>query len=181
MKFKNPFSSPLKDFLTEAEETALYEQAATEIENGIMNKGLWAKALSKADGNEEKQKAIYMELLVDYLKKEIAAGKELASILDKEKQAELKRNKTSSSKKKKSQNKKTYRPKGNPKNSIRYKAEQEKKQREKNEKEKALEEEKAARQKKYLEEEEAQKKDVEEFIKELKEKAEKISNRIKNQ
>lgn len=106
MKFKNPFSSPLKDFLTEAEETALYEQAATEIENGIMNKGLWAKALSKADGNEEKQKAIYIELLVDYLKKEIAAGKELASILDKEKQAELKRNKTSSSKQKKSQNKK---------------------------------------------------------------------------
>ena len=175
MKFKNPFSSPLKDFLTEAEETALYEQAATEIENGIMNKGLWAKALSKADGNEEKQKAIYIELLVDYLKKEIAAGKELASILDKEKQAELKRKKTSSSKQKKSQNKKTYRPKGNPKNSIRYKAEQEK-----TEKEKALEEEKAARQKKYLEEEEAQKKDVEEFMKELKEKAEKMRNRIKN-
>ena len=175
MKFKNPFSSPLKDFLTEAEETALYEQAATEIENGIMNKGLWAKALSKADGNEEKQKAIYIELLVDYLKKEIAAGKELASILDKEKQAELKRNKTSSSKQKKSQNKKTYRPKGNPKNSIRYKGEQEK-----TEMEKALEEEKAERQKKYLEEEEAQKKDVEEFMKELKEKAEKMRNRIKN-
>ena len=45
---------------------------------------------------------------------------------------------------------------------------------------KALEEEKAARQKKYLEEEEAQKKDVEEFMKELKEKAEKMRNRIKN-
>ena len=58
MKFKNPFSSPLKDFLTEEEETTLNEQAATEIENGIMNKVLWAKALSKANGNKEKQKAI---------------------------------------------------------------------------------------------------------------------------
>ena len=153
MKFKNPFSSPLKDFLTEAEETALYEQAATEIENGIMNKGLWAKALSKADGNEEKQKAIYIELLVDYFKKEIAAGKELASILAREEEIESKRNKETI----KPDIKKTEDPKVSK-----------------------AEAEKAARQKKYLEEEEAQKKDVEEFLKELKEKAEKMRNRIKN-
>ena len=153
MKFKNPFSSPLKDFLTEAEETALYEQAATEIENGIMNKGLWAKALSKADGNEEKQKAIYIELLVDYFKKEIAAGKELASILAREEEIETKRNKE------------TIKP------DI---------ETAENPKESKAEAEKAARQKKYLEEEEAQKKDVEKFLKELKEKAEKMRNRIKN-
>ena len=153
MKFKNPFSSPLKDFLTEAEETALYEQAATEIENGIMNKGLWAKALSKADGNEEKQKAIYIELLVDYFKKEIAAGKELASILAREEEIESKRNKE------------TIKPDIETAETP---------------KESKAEAEKAARQKKYLEEEEAQKKDVEEFLKELKEKAEKMRNRIKN-
>lgn len=153
MKFKNPFSSPLKDFLTEAEETALYEQAATEIENGIMNKGLWAKALSKADGNEEKQKAIYIELLVDYFKKEIAAGKELASILAREEEIESKRNKE------------TIKPDIETAETP---------------KESKAEAEKAARQKKYLEEEEAQKKDVEEFMKELKEKAEKMRNRIKN-
>ena len=153
MKFKNPFSSPLKDFLTEAEETALYEQAATEIENGIMNKGLWAKALSKADGNEEKQKAIYIELLVDYFKKEIAAGKELASILAREEEIESKRNKE------------TIKPDNETAEDP---------------KESKAEAEKAARQKKYLEEEEAQKKDVEEFMKELKEKAEKMRNRIKN-
>ena len=150
---KNPFSSPLKDFLTEAEETALYEQAATEIENGIMNKGLWAKALSKADGNEEKQKAIYIELLVDYFKKEIAAGKELASILAREEEIESKRNKE------------TIKPDNETAEDP---------------KESKAEAEKAARQKKYLEEEEAQKKDVEEFMKELKEKAEKMRNRIKN-
>ena len=153
MKFKNPFSSPLRDFLTEAEETALYEQAATEIENGIMNKGLWAKALSKADGNEEKQKAIYIELLVDYFKKEIAAGKELASILAREEEIASKRNKE------------TIKP------DIETAEDP---------KESKAEAEKAARQKKYLEEEEAQKKDVEEFMKELKEKAEKMRNRIKN-
>ena len=153
MKFKNPFSSPLKDFLTEAEETALYEQAATEIENGIMNKGLWAKALSKANGNKEKQKAIYIELLVDFFKKEIAAGKELASILAREEEIKSKRNKE------------TIKPDVETAEDP---------------KESKAEAEKASRQKKHLEEEEAQKKDVEEFIKKLKEKAKKISNRIKN-
>ncbi len=146
MKFKNPFSSPLKDFLTEAEETALYEKAATEIENGIINKGLWTKALSTADGNEEKQKAIYIELLVDYFKKEIAAGKELASILAKEEEIETRRNKETA----------------------------------KDPKESKAEVEKAKRQKKYSEEKEAQKKDIDEFKKELRDKVEKMKNRIKN-
>ena len=114
---------------------------------------MWAKALSKADGNEEKQKAIYIELLVDYFKKEIAAGKELASILAREEEIESKRNKETI----KPDIKKTEDPKVSK-----------------------AEAEKAARQKKYLEEEEAQKKDVEEFLKELKEKAEKMRNRIKN-
>ena len=153
MKIKNPFSSPLKDFLTEAEETALYEKAATEIENGIMNKGLWTKALSIADGNEEKQKAIYIELLVDYFKKEIAAGKELASILAKEEEIESRRNKE------------TIKPDTETA---------------KDPKESKAEEEKAKRQKKYLEEKEAQKKDVDEFMKELKDKVERMKNRIKN-
>ena len=153
MKFKNPFSSPLKDFLTEAEETALYEKAATEIENGIMNKGLWTKALSTADGNEEKQKAIYIELLVDYFKKEIAAGKELASILAKEEEIESRRNKET----------------------IKRDTETAKDPKESN-----AEAEKAKRQKKYSEEKEAQKKDVDEFKKELRDKVEKMKNRIKN-
>ena len=153
MKFKNPFSSPLKDFLTEAEETALYEKAATEIENGIINKGLWTKALSAADGNEEKQKAIYIELLVDYFKKEIAAGKELASILAKKEEIETKRNKE------------TVKPDTETA---------------KDPKESKAEVEKAKRQKKYSEEKEAQKKDIDEFKKELRDKVEKMKNRIKN-
>jgi hypothetical protein len=44
----------------ETEEDA-YEKAAEEIENKSQNKGMWAKAFADADGDEQKQKALYLK------------------------------------------------------------------------------------------------------------------------
>lgn len=43
-------------------EEMVYAQVATEIQNGIRRDGLWAKAISEAELNEDKAKAIYIKL-----------------------------------------------------------------------------------------------------------------------
>jgi len=45
-------------------EEKLYEVALEEVENGEIRKGLYAKALSKADGDKEKADGIYLKLRV---------------------------------------------------------------------------------------------------------------------
>ena len=45
-------------------EEKLYEVALEEFENGEIRKGLYAKALSMADGNKEKAEGIYLKLRV---------------------------------------------------------------------------------------------------------------------
>ena len=81
MSFKDFFSSPIKTYLTAEEENLLYEKAGDDIEKGIINKGIWTKAYSQAQGDEAKQKAIYIKLIVAHYVKEIQAGEELAYIL----------------------------------------------------------------------------------------------------
>jgi len=46
----------------------LYEYVYDEIEQGIMIKGLWAKALAHSDGNDAKAKSIYLQYRVQSLK-----------------------------------------------------------------------------------------------------------------
>ena len=95
MSFKDFFSSPIKTYLTAEEEILLYEKAGDDIEKGIINKGIWTKAYSQAQGDEAKQKAIYIKLIVAHYVKEIQAGEELAYILasaaEKEKKDEERR------------------------------------------------------------------------------------------
>ena len=81
MKFRNPFQSPIARFISKEAEYQLYEKVATDIENNNIEKGVWAKALSDADGDEVKQKAIYIELMVENYKDLIKAGEELEEIL----------------------------------------------------------------------------------------------------
>ena len=81
MSFKDFFSSPIKTYLTAEEEILLYEKAGDDIEKGIINKGIWTKAYSQAQGDDAKQKAIYIKLIVAHYVKEIQAGEELAYIL----------------------------------------------------------------------------------------------------
>ena len=44
---------------------SFYEKVANDIENDIQDKGVWAKAFAKADGDENKTKAIYIEFMVE--------------------------------------------------------------------------------------------------------------------
>ena len=81
MKFSNPFKSATEKFITAEAENALYEKAANDIEANIIDKGIWTKAFARAKGDEAKQKAIYIELMVDYYTNLIKAGEELAEIL----------------------------------------------------------------------------------------------------
>ncbi len=84
MKFSNPFQSKIDKLISKEAENALYEKAANDIEANIINKGLWTKAFTKAQGEEGKQKYIYIELMVEYYKDLIMAGEELADILSTE-------------------------------------------------------------------------------------------------
>lgn len=52
-------------------EEKLYEAALEEFENNDIRKGLYAKALSKADGDREKADGIYLRLRVQSIKDEI--------------------------------------------------------------------------------------------------------------
>ena len=81
MKFSNPFQSKIDKLISKEEENDLYEKAGSEFEANIINKGLWTKAFTKAKGIKEKQEYIYIELMVEYYKDQIMAGKELADIL----------------------------------------------------------------------------------------------------
>lgn len=81
MKFNKPFQSATDKLLSEEAENSLYEKAANDIENEIIEKGIWTKAFAKAHGDEVKQKAIYIELIVQHYKNQIEAGEELANIL----------------------------------------------------------------------------------------------------
>ena len=81
MKFNKPFQSATDRLLSEEAENSLYEKAANDIENEVIEKGIWTKAFAKANGDEVKQKAIYIELIVQHYKNQIEAGEELANIL----------------------------------------------------------------------------------------------------
>lgn len=62
------------------EEERLYERAADELGSGELRKGLWVKALSDVNGNEEAAKARYIKLRVAQYKEEIAASRHQAII-----------------------------------------------------------------------------------------------------
>jgi hypothetical protein len=49
-------------------EEEFYELAYEEIESGNTKKGLWAKAFSKSDGDENKAKALYIKYRFDQIK-----------------------------------------------------------------------------------------------------------------
>ena len=57
-------------------EEMLYAQVAEEIQNGIRRDGLWAKAISEAELNEDKAKAIYIKLRVQSLIDEMNIAQE---------------------------------------------------------------------------------------------------------
>ena len=52
-------------------EEKLYEVALEEVENDEIKKGLYAKALAKADGNKEKADGIYLKLRVQSMMDDI--------------------------------------------------------------------------------------------------------------
>jgi hypothetical protein len=91
MKFNKPFQSATDRLLSEEAENSLYEKAANDIENEIIEKGIWTKAFAQANGDEVKQKAIYIELIVQHYKNQIEAGEELANILATEEEKRKKR------------------------------------------------------------------------------------------
>lgn len=91
MKFNIPFQSATDKLLSEEAENSLYEKAANDIENEIIEKGIWTKAFAQANGDEVKQKAIYIELIVQHYKNQIEAGEELNNILATEEEKRKKR------------------------------------------------------------------------------------------
>ena len=97
MKFKNPFQSATEKVISTSEENRLYEKVTVAIENNDIDKGVWTKAFTQADGDTTKQKVIYIELMVEHYKNLIIAKQELEEARAIEAQAlqaeEMKRNK----------------------------------------------------------------------------------------
>jgi hypothetical protein len=77
MKFKNPFQSAAEKVISTSEENKLYEKVTVAIENNDIDKGVWTKAFTQADGDTSKQKVIYIELMVEHYKNLIIAKQEL--------------------------------------------------------------------------------------------------------
>tara|TARA_B100000886_G_C20057460_1_gene340352 strand:+ start:65 stop:472 length:408 start_codon:yes stop_codon:yes gene_type:complete len=46
---------------------SFYEKVAEDVANNIQDKGVWTKAFAKVGGDEQKAKALYIELMVDEL------------------------------------------------------------------------------------------------------------------
>ena len=96
MKFKNPFQSATEKVISTSEENKLYEKVTVAIENNDIDKGVWTKAFTQADGDTSKQKVIYIELMVEHYKNLIIAKQELEEARAIEAQAlqaeEIKRN-----------------------------------------------------------------------------------------
>ncbi len=84
MKFRNPFASNIEKLISKEAENALYEKAWDDIENNIIDKGIWTKAYAMSDGDEQKQKSAYIRLIVEHYKDLIKAGEELEVILKNE-------------------------------------------------------------------------------------------------
>ena len=74
--------------LSKEAEYALHEKVGKDLERGEKNLGVWTKAIAIAEGDEQKVKAKYIELMVQHLKDKIAAGAELAEILEEEHEKE---------------------------------------------------------------------------------------------
>jgi hypothetical protein len=58
----------------------LYEKVTVAIENNDIDKGVWTKAFTQADGDTSKQKVIYIELMVEHYKNLIIAKQELEEV-----------------------------------------------------------------------------------------------------
>ena len=97
MKLRNPFQSATEKVISTSEENRLYEKVTTAIENNDIDKGVWTKAFTQADGDTTKQKVIYIELMVEHYKNLMLAEQELEEARAIEAQAlqaeEMKRNK----------------------------------------------------------------------------------------
>ena len=74
--------------LSKEAEYALHEKVGKDLERGEKDLGVWTAAFTKVEGDEQKIKAKYIELRVQHLKDEIAAGAELAEILEEEHEKE---------------------------------------------------------------------------------------------
>ena len=68
---KNAIYSSMKD------RDLLYAQVHNELENDIVDKGIWARAFAKAKGDETKAKAYYLDLKVQDLTIKNEAAQEL--------------------------------------------------------------------------------------------------------
>ena len=60
--------------ISNAREEALYAQVALELSQGEIRAGLWAKALSVAEGDEGKAKARYLSLRVEQIQIQLGAA-----------------------------------------------------------------------------------------------------------
>ncbi len=64
-------------------EYKLYEMVSNEIASGEKDIGVWTKAFSMSNGNEQMAEAKYIELMVQRYKDSIEAGQEMEEIIQK--------------------------------------------------------------------------------------------------
>ena len=67
----NKLSEKLKNVNIEMREEIIYAEVFAEIKSGYRRDGLWAKALSKCDGDEKKTEALYIKYRAKILDEEV--------------------------------------------------------------------------------------------------------------
>ena len=87
------FESMVIDNGIEINEDDFYEQAWLEVEQETQIKNLWARAFAQSGGNEEKTKAVYLQLRVNNLKTDVLAKANLNKQQAKKKTEDIEINK----------------------------------------------------------------------------------------
>ena len=65
------------EFVSQKLLDSFYEKVADDVANNIQDKGVWVRAFAKAGGDEQKAKALYIELMVENMILEEEAWQEL--------------------------------------------------------------------------------------------------------
>jgi hypothetical protein len=82
MKLLDRFRSKFTE--SQLKEEKIYEMVLNEINQGIRREGVWAKAIAKSEGNENKAKSLYIEFRAQSLSHELfEAEKNLLKMLSK--------------------------------------------------------------------------------------------------
>lgn len=76
--------------VTRLKEEQIYEAIAKELQQGIKREGLWAKAITRSEGNDRKAKSLYIEFRAQSIIDEIQITEQIAGSEEEKQRVKMK-------------------------------------------------------------------------------------------